>query len=80
MCAMIHFDVDKPRNCFRQDVTRILAICEQLSTLSVLELDSIHHLPHALLQDKVTCSMPEGNQWIPNAVQCIQKCGNHLAL
>src|SRR5882757_10831673 len=49
---MIKFDVDKPRDCFRQEVKWMLAIRHQLSTLSALDLDCVHHLPHALLPEK----------------------------
>jgi hypothetical protein len=59
---MIKFDVDKPRDCFRQEVKWTLAIRYQLSTLSALDLDRVHHLPHALLQEKDTYCLPEGNQ------------------
>jgi hypothetical protein len=59
---MIKFDVDKPRDYLRQEVKWTLAIGYQLSTLSALDLDRIHHLPHALLPEKVTYCLPEGNQ------------------
>jgi hypothetical protein len=59
---MIKFDVDKPRDCFRQEVKWTLAIRHQLSTLSALDLDRVHHLPHALLPEKDTYCLPEGNQ------------------
>jgi hypothetical protein len=45
---MIKFDVDQAWDSFRQEVNWTLAIREQLSTLSALDLDSVHHLPHAL--------------------------------
>jgi hypothetical protein len=51
---MIKFDVDKLRNCFRQEVKWTLAIRYQLSTLSALDLDRVPHLPHALLPEKDT--------------------------
>jgi hypothetical protein len=59
---MIKFDVDKPRDCFRQEVQWTLAIRYQLSTLSALDLDCVQHLPHALLPEKDTNCLPEGNQ------------------
>jgi len=59
---MIKFDVDKPRDCFCQDEKWMVAIRYQLSTLSVLNLDRVHHLPHILLLEKDTSCLPEGNQ------------------
>jgi len=59
---MIKFDVDKPRDCHRQKVQWMLAIRYQLSTLSALDLDRIHHLPQTLLPEKDTYCLPEGNQ------------------
>jgi hypothetical protein len=59
---MIKFDVDKPRDCLREEVKWTLAIRYQLSTLSALDLDRVHHLPHALLQEKDTYCLPDGNQ------------------
>jgi len=59
---MIKFDVDKPRDCFRQEVKWTLAIRYQLLTLSALNLDRVHHLPHALLPEKDTYCLPEGKQ------------------
>jgi len=59
---IIKFDVDTPRDCFCQEVKWTLAICYQLSTLSALDLDRVHHLPHALLPEKDTYCLPEGNQ------------------
>jgi len=76
---MIKFDVDTPRDWFRQKVMWKLAIRYQLSTLSVLDLDHVHHLPHALLLEKDTYCLPEGNQWIPNALRWIQSGGDHKA-
>jgi hypothetical protein len=60
--TLINFDVDKLRDCFRQEVMRTLAIRYQLSTLSALDLDRLHHHPHALLPEKDTSCLPEGNQ------------------
>jgi hypothetical protein len=45
---MIEFHVDTPRDCFRQEVKLMLAICVQLVTLSAVDLDRVHHLPHTL--------------------------------
>jgi len=59
---MIKFDVDKPRDCLRQEVKWMLAIRHQLSTLSALDLDRVHHLTHALIPEKDTDCLPEGNQ------------------
>ena len=58
---MLIFDVDKPWDCFCQEVTWTLAICCQLSTLSGLDLDHVHHLPHALLKEQHTYCLPEWN-------------------
>jgi hypothetical protein len=60
--SMMKFDVDIPRDCLRQEVKWMLAIRYQLSTLSALDLDRIHHLPHALLLEKDSYCLPEGNQ------------------
>jgi len=60
--AMIKFDVDKPRDGFRQEVKWTLAIRDQLSTLSALDLDRVHHLPHALQPENDTYCLPEANQ------------------
>jgi len=59
---MIKFDVDNPRDCFRKEVKWTLAIRYQLSTLSALDLYSVHHLPDALLPEKDTYCLPEGIQ------------------
>ena len=59
---MIKFDVDKPRDCLRQEVKWTLALRYQFSTLSVLDLAHVHHLPHALLPEKETYCLPQGNQ------------------
>jgi len=58
----IKFDVDILRDCLRQEVKWTLAIRYPLSTLSALDLHRVHHLPHALLQEKDTYCLPEGNQ------------------
>ena len=59
---MIKCDVDKQRECFRLEVKWTLAIRYQLSTISALDLDCVHHLPHGLLPEKDTYSLPDGNQ------------------
>jgi hypothetical protein len=59
---MINFDVHKPGDCFRQEVMWTLAIRYQLSTLSAMDLDHVHHLPHALLREKDPYCLPEGNR------------------
>ena len=56
------FDVDKPRDCLREELKWTLAIRLQLSTHSALDLDRVHHLPHALLKEKDTYCLSEGNQ------------------
>jgi hypothetical protein len=60
--TLIKFDVDNLRDCFRQEVMWTLAIRYQLSTLSVLDLDRVQHLPHAVIPDKDTYCLPEANQ------------------
>jgi len=50
---MTTFHIDLPEHCFWQEVQCAPAICQQLSTLSALDLDCVHHLPHALPQQKV---------------------------
>jgi hypothetical protein len=74
---MMKFYVDKLRDCFRREVKWMVAICYQFSTLSALNLDRIHHLPHILLQEKDTYFLPEKNQGIANALQRIQSGGDH---
>ena len=59
---MIKCDVDKPQDCFRQEVKWTLAIRYQLSTLCALDLDRVHHLAHALLPANDTSRLPEGDQ------------------
>jgi hypothetical protein len=59
---MIKFDEDKPWDCLRQELQWTLAIRNQSSTLSALDLDRLHHRPHALLPEIDTYSLPEGNQ------------------
>jgi len=58
---MIKFDVDEPRDCFRQEVKWTLAIRYQHSTITASDLDHVHLLPHALLLGKDTYFLPEGN-------------------
>jgi len=57
---MIKFDVDKPQDCFCQEGKWMLAIRYQLSTHSALDLDPVHHLPHALLQEKILMVCQKG--------------------
>jgi hypothetical protein len=59
---MIKFDADIPRDCFRQEVKWTLAIRLQLSTLSVLDLDNVYHLPPAPRLEEDTYCPPAGNQ------------------
>jgi hypothetical protein len=59
---MIKFDVNKPRDCLHQAVQWTLDIRLQLSTLSALDLDHVHHLPHTLRYENDTYCLPEGNQ------------------
>jgi hypothetical protein len=57
---MIKFDVDTPRDCFCLEVKWTLAIHYQLSTLSALDVDRVHHLPHALLWEKILIVCQKG--------------------
>jgi hypothetical protein len=59
---MTKFHVDTRWDYFRQEVKWTLAIHYQLSTLSALDLDRVHHLPYAVLLEKGTYGLPEGNQ------------------
>ena len=59
---VIKYDVGNLRDCFRQKVNWTLDIRSQHLTLSELDLVHIHHLSHALLQEKDTYCLPEGNQ------------------
>jgi len=77
---MMKFDVDQPRDCFRQHVKWTLAILSQLLSPSPLDLDRVHRLPHALQQEKDAYCLPEGNQWITNALHWIRSGGDHIAL
>jgi hypothetical protein len=49
---MILCDVDKPWDCFRQEVIWTVAICYQVSSVSALDMGRVHHLPHDLLPEK----------------------------
>jgi len=60
--SMTKFVVDQPWDWFHQGVQWTLDIREQNSTLSLVDLDLVHHLPHALLQDRASSCLPEGNQ------------------
>jgi len=77
---MIKFEVDKPRECFRQEIQWTLAIRYQLSTVSALDLDRINHLPYTLLPEKDTYCLPDRNQWIANTLRRIQSVGDRKAL
>jgi hypothetical protein len=77
---MIKYDVDQPLDGFRQEAKWMLAIRDQFSTLSALELRRIHHLSHAQLPEKHTYCLPDGNQSIRNTLQQIQSGGDHKAL
>jgi len=77
---MIKCDVDTLRDCFRQEVQWTVAVRWQLPTLYPLDLNRVHHLPHALLQEKDTYCLPEGNQSISNKLHWIQSGGDHVAL
>jgi hypothetical protein len=59
---MIKFDVDKLLDGIRPELQWTLALRYQISTLAVLDLDCVHHLPHALLPEEDTHCLPEGNQ------------------
>jgi len=76
----IWFEVAKLKDCFCHHVKWMLAILYQLSTLSALDWNRVPHLPHALLQDKDTYCVPEGNQWIPNTLRQIQRSGDYKAV
>jgi hypothetical protein len=68
ICTMIKCDVHKPQDCFHQEAMWMLAIRSQPSTLSALDLDRVHHFPHAVSEEKDTFCQPEGIQPIPNAL------------
>jgi len=74
---MIQFYVDKLGDCFRKAVQWTLDIPLHLSTLSVLDWDRVHSLSHHLQQQNNTYYLPEGIQWIPNALRRIQSGGDH---
>jgi len=61
-CQMIKFHLDIPEHSFRQVVKCMMAIRWQHLTLSALDSGRVHHLPHALLHEKDTYCLPEGNQ------------------
>jgi len=65
---MINFNVDKPRDYFCQVIKGTLGIHLQLSTLSALDLDRVHHFPHSLLQERDTYCLPEGIRLMPNTL------------
>jgi hypothetical protein len=62
ICPMIKFDVDQSLDYFRQQEKRMLAIRYQLSTLSTVHVDQVHHLPHILQLENGTYCLPKGNQ------------------
>jgi len=74
---MIQFDVDKLRDCFCQKIQWTLPIGYQLSAFSVLDLDRIHHLQHALLQETDSHRMPDWNEEIPNTLRRNQSGGDY---
>jgi len=59
---VMKLDIDTPRDTVHQQLQSMLPILQQLSTLSGLDLDHVHHLPHALLQEYDTDCSPDGNQ------------------
>jgi hypothetical protein len=59
---MMKCDVDKPWDSFLLELKWTLSIRSQVSTLSTLDLVRVHYIRHALLQDKDTHCLPEGNQ------------------
>jgi hypothetical protein len=59
---MIKCEIDTQWDNFRQEVKWTLAICYQFSTLFVFGLGHVHHIPHALLQQKDTDCLPKGSQ------------------
>jgi len=78
--SMIKFDVDEPWYCISPQVKWTLAMRYQLATLSALDLDLVHHLPHALLPEQDTYCLPDGTQSIANALWPIQSGEYHNAL
>ena len=62
MNPVIKHDVDKPWDCFHREGKCTRAIRAQLSTLSALDIDGVHYLPHALLQGNDTYCLPDDNQ------------------
>ena len=59
---MIRFDVVQRFDCFRKEVKWRRAILLQLSTLSALDLDRVHHPPHGLMKKIHTYCLADGNQ------------------
>jgi hypothetical protein len=59
---MEKFHADILQDCFCQEVQWTLAIRYQLSTLSALHLDCVHHIAHTLLYEKDTYCLPKGNE------------------
>jgi hypothetical protein len=60
ICSMRKFDVDRLHNCFCPEVKWMLAIHLQLSTLSALDLDHVHHLSHALVPEMILIICQKG--------------------
>jgi hypothetical protein len=64
LTAVIHlmaeFEVAKRQDYFDQEVKWMQCIRLQLSTHSALDLDHVHRLRHALLQENDTYCLPEG--------------------
>jgi hypothetical protein len=73
---MIKFDLYNLLDGLREEVKWTLVIHLQLLTLSALQLDRIHHLPHPLPHENDTNCLLEGSQENPNALCRIQSCGD----
>jgi hypothetical protein len=53
ICPMRNIDQVTQRDCPRHKVNWMLAIQWKFSTLSVLDLGHVHHLPHSVLQEQI---------------------------
>jgi hypothetical protein len=51
--SMMKSDVDTASACFCRELQVIQANFKLVSTHSALDLDRVHNLPHALLQEKI---------------------------
>jgi hypothetical protein len=77
---LTEFDVDSTGDCLRHEVKWTLDIRYELSTLPALDLDHVHHFPHALLPEKkLIVYQKRINQFQMlcgglNAVEIIQLC------